>query len=346
MKKKLFIIILLFVLVFIITINIPVIQINHQESENDYSNWMKENIVNDIDILDLKMLGAHDAFSSEINIFSKADIYSDSIMKGVTGTLLKGFLVRQSVTQIGDTQELLKSGVRYFDIRLTYEDGKWTTKHNFTSSDFSDIIEDFVKYLKEYDGEVLVLDFQHIGGLEYDSDEDYKIFYDMLEQSGLLEYNYTNELKTLGQIKYNEITLNKTQSNVIIIDKFTKEDKETYHYDKSILSNWPNNDNFEQTIQFLVEESIDVNNLGDYEDAFIVMQAVTTIQMSLPGIAKAIKTWSLVERAESFNNYLLEHEDFPVLLESYQIIMVDYANSNSKGFVDNIMEVIIDLNTD
>ena len=346
MKRRTFKVTLLIILGLVIVLNIPIIQVNHQSSENDYSNWMSENIVNDINIVDIKMIGAHDAYSSEINVLSQPDEYAGSVMKGIPGTLLKGFLTKQSVTQITDTKGLLKSGVRYLDIRLTYNDEKWTTKHNFTSSDFSMVAEDLLNFLSEYDGEFLILDFQHIDGLDYDDADDYQMFIDMLEEAGLLEYNYTDELKSLGEITYNEITFNKTKSSVIIIDKFTKEGKQTYQYDQAIRSSWANDDDFDDTIDFLLEEGNLIDNSSDYDNAFVVMQAVTTMQMSLPGMVNTLKTWSLLERAADFNNYLIEHEEFPTLLNSYQIIMIDYANCNDDDFLDNMMQLVINYNTE
>lgn len=72
------------------------------------------------------------------------------------------------------------------------------------------------------------------------------------------------------------------------------------------------------------------------------MQAVTTMSMSPSGIINSVKTWSLVERAERFNEYLLDCENLELLMESMPIVMVDYATD--KEFVDEIMELIIDLN--
>ena len=332
-------------LLFIIIVNIPLISINHHETTNNYNNWMKDNLSNDAYLVDIKMLGAHDAFSSDINYFSAPDISADSIMTGIPGTLLKGYLVKQSVTQTTDTLGLLKNGVRYFDIRLTYDDGDWVTKHNFVSSDFNTITADFVSYLELYQGEFLTLDFQHIDGLDYNNDADYQIFIKMLEDSNLLAYQYVNNDKLLGEITYGDITNNGLNSKIIIIDKFTKDTKETYSYESTIRSSWANTDSFSETLAFLKEESIYVNSSGSLDNSFKVMQAVVTTQMSPQGIINSLTTWSLIERASNFNNYLISNQDFDIILDSLPIIMIDYANSNANSFVDNVMEIIINANT-
>lgn len=333
---------LIVLLLFIVVINIPLISLGNTVSNEDYSNWMSENLDNDSLAIDITMLGAHDAFSSEINYFSKADEYSASdIMKGTSGYFLKGFILRQSVTQTATPTELLESGVRYFDIRLSYSDEIWKTKHNYISSDFEVIAEEIITFLEENKGEFLILDFQHIHGIDYSSDVDYQLFYDMLEEYGLIDYAYDGSNKTLSEITYGDLTNDNTLSRVIIIDKFEHDNKLTFEYTNTIRASWANNDNFDETITFLVEEANEVNSLVDPINKFVVMQAVTTMQMDLDGIMNSFKTWSLIERAKLFNNALLDSTDFLDMLDTMPIIMVDYSNTNYEGFNDEIMELII-----
>ncbi len=335
---------LIALLFFILIINIPITSLNHTETTNDYNNWMKDNLSSDTLLIETKMLGAHDAFSSEINYASVPDVSADSIMTGLPGALLKGYLIKQSITQKTDSEGLLKNGVRYFDVRLTYNDGDWVTKHNFVSGDFTLIASNLVNYLETYQGEFLILDFQHIDGLDYSSETDYQIFLTMLDDVGLLEYEYVNNTKLLGEITYGDITNNATTSKVIIIDKFTKTDKETYLYESTIRSSWANTDSFTETMTFLNEESSYVASTSDLDNSFKVMQAVLTTQMDPQGIVDSLVSWSLIARADEFNNYLITTDDFNNLLETLPIVMVDYANCNTDDFVDNIMTIIIDAN--
>jgi hypothetical protein len=341
MLKKIIKIVALVLCIFIIGINIPITYIGNQISTNDYSNWMNESIDGNPKLVDVKMLGAHDAFSSEINFLSEVDPYASGIFKGVPGVLLKGLLVRQAVTQNANVNELLSSGVRYLDIRLTYKDNEWYTKHNYLAEQFEPIGENLVRYLDEYSGEFLILDFQHIDGIDYDSKEDYVIFEEMLERIGLLSYNYVSETKSLGDIRYLEITNNKTESKVIIIDKFTCEEKKTYYYETSIYSNWANNDDFESVFAFLQEDSVQVANDKNHEGSFKVMQAVTTMQSTPSGLIDGLRTWSLLNRASGFNDFLIFQEDFEEILNQLPIVMVDYSNTNENEFLDRIMEIII-----
>lgn len=337
---KVFLIVFLILVIFILILNIPIINLNHEATDYDYSNWMKENLESSDLVVDTAMLGAHDAFSSDINIFSDLDPYeTNGLMQGVTGVLIKGFTVKQAVCQVSDAKTLLESGVRYLDIRLSYFDETWYTKHNYISSEFQSIANQMTEFLNNNDGEYLILDFQHINGLDYDSLEDYIVFKDMLDDYGLLDYAYSvNDLSTLT---YGNLTNNGSESSVIIISKFANSENQVLQYDHTIISNWADSDDFEYVYQFLTEEAESVSN----EFAKLrVMQAVTTMQMNGAGVANAVANWSLIHRANNFNYYLINQEGFQDLLNDLPIIMVDYANSNSNEFNDNMMGIIIDFN--
>ena len=332
---------LMILILFIVLVNIPTTSIGNTVSDIDYSNWMSDNLNNDSLAIGITMLGAHDAFSNEINYFSRVDTYSaDDIMKGIPGAFLKGFIVSPPVAQKASPTELLESGVRYFDIRLSYTDGIWETKHNYVSGIFEDIALELTTFLDENDGEFLILDFQHIHGIDYNNDVDYQLFYGMLEEYGLTDYLYDSSNKSLNEITYGDLTNNNTLSRIIILDKFEKDNKLTYHYESSIRANWANDDDFEETISFLITEGNEISNLNPI-DTFVVMQAVTTMQMSPSGILNSFKTWSLLERASQFNSVLINSDEFLNMLDSMPIIMVDYADSNDDNFNDIIMDVII-----
>ena len=300
---------LLTIIGLVIIINIPIITLSHKSSKTDYSNWMADTLENNQLIVDTAMLGAHDAFTNEIDILSKLDPYeTNSIMQGATGVLVKGFITKQAITQISDADTLLKAGVRYLDIRLSYTEGQWITKHNYLSGDFEPITVQLTTFLEDNPGEFLILDFQHVSGVEYSSLDDYNLFIQMLDNYGLLDYAHiVNDLSTLT---YGDITSNGTESRIIIISKFDN---------SNIRSSWADSDDFDYVINFLEEEADFVETESIY-GKLRVMQAVTTMQMSGSGIANALSSWSLINRAKKFNAYLLEYEHFETFLNELPII--------------------------
>ncbi len=323
-------------------LNIPIITLFKNTNDQYYGYWMSENIDEETKVVDIAMLGAHDTFSYDINLFSPVDeLSADSIMKGATGFLVKGFIVRQSVTQVSNIENLLLSGVRYLDIRLTYEEGNWYTKHNYVSNDFLEQTPMIVSFLDTHPGEFLILDFQHIHGVDYAIEDDYNLFIDMLDESGLMDYAY--EVSDLSELTYGELTNDKTEAKIIIISKFVASTENVLYYNDSIRSNWANSDDFEQIFNYIQEDAVAISIERDY-GRFRVMQGVATMQMSGTGILKALGSWSLINRAKAFNDYLINVEDFEDLLVELPIVMVDYSDTEYKQFNTQIMEMIMDFN--
>lgn len=339
---KTILLVFLVVLGLLLVINLPIITLRNNATKTDYSNWMSETLDNNQKVVDVAMLGAHDAFTKDINLFSKLDPYeTDSIMQGATGVLVKGFIYRQSKTQLADAKELLNAGVRYLDIRLTLDGDKWYTKHNYIASEFEPIATQITSFLGENPGEFLILDFQHISGVDYEKSTDYDLFYDMLNEYGLLDY--ATQVNQLSSLTYGDLTNNGTQAKIIMISKFEDSSGYVLPYENNIRSNWANSDDFSYIMNYLQEEANTIQ-IDSVTDQFRVMQAVTTMQMSGSGIIKGLTSWSLINRAKNFNDYLINSESFEDLLPYLPIVMVDYANTNSHHFNDELMQTIMNYN--
>lgn len=347
--KKLRRIVLFFVLVLFLllsVVNAPWFLVNKKISVNDYSNWMSENISNDILVKDIVMLGAHDAFSYEIDIFSEVDNNSaDGLMQGFVGKVIKGFSIRQSKTQVVSVIDLLKSGVRYFDLRLSFNhtEDTYYTVHNYFSSPLNEVLSEIGLFLEENPGELIIIDIQHVYGVDYDSLNDFEEVYQYFEDSNILDYAYRNDLVALKDLTFGEVTSDKSKSGVVILSKFAYNNNLFWDYSDNIRSSWANKDNFEEVIGFLESEKEIINSTPSLQSKFRIMQAVTTMELSLPGILRSLSSWSLLNRAETFNRDLLNYEEFEELVNAMPIIMVDY--SSDADFVDEIMEMIIEYNS-
>lgn len=348
-------------LVLLVSINIPWSNFRHQSTDQDYSSWMSEHLDMEDLIINVSMLGAHDAFTAEMDFFSPADSLSaDSIQQGVIGLLIKGFSYRQSRTQVASATELLEAGVRYFDVRLSYneEEADWYTTHTYFSQNFSLILDEIALFLENHPGEFVILDLQHVYGVDYESEADFLEIYSLFFDAGMLDYAYPSDEKSLFEISVGDVTDSGASAGAIIISKFTQSTTDFFDYGSSIRSNWPNMDSFSDIFEFLEAEAgwidsgeaLTGNQLSgnliaqDSLTAFRVMQAVATMQMNGGGIVEAIRTWSLLERAKDFNQKLIAEENFELWLDAMPIVMVDYANTNQGDFLDQIMDIIIENN--
>lgn len=120
-------------------------------SNVDYSTVLKEaNISDDVKVIDIALLGAHDAFSDKINLTSTPDPGEDGIVaKKIVNAAFKGGLVRLSKAQKSNASQLLKKGVRYFDVRISYTEDGWYTKHALLSAPLRNYLEDIYRFLSE-----------------------------------------------------------------------------------------------------------------------------------------------------------------------------------------------------
>ena len=343
--RRIILFVLLTIVMLLSIVNIPWFFVSGKVTETDYSNWMNENISFDKKVIDIKMLGAHDALSADIDIFSDVDNKSsDSLMQGFVGKLIKGFSIRQSKTQVVGAKELLESGIRYLDIRISYNESEETyySVHNYFSSPLIDSLTEISLFLEENPGEFLILDIQHVYGVDYDNSEDFFDIYELFEEASLLDYAYSDDLIELKDITYGIATNNGSEASVMIFSKFTEDNNLFWDYESSIYSPWPNEDEYPKIVDFLEAETLVIDNSTVLQNKFRVMQAVATMEMSLTGIMRSFATWSLLGRAKDFNRYLLDYDNFFQLTEAMPIIMLDFASD--KDTVDEFMGLIISYN--
>jgi len=355
----------LLVIVLLLSLNVTAPFLKHVSTANDYSDWMGETLADSARIIDVAMLGAHDAFTANINIFSAIDEASaDSIQTGLTGQLIKGFSVKQSRTQVSDATTLFEAGVRYFDIRLTYNESEeaWYTTHTYFSEPFLDVLMQINDFLDAHPTEFVLLDIQHVNGVDLEDATAMTDAYDEIKalfiESGVEEHCYKADQLPLSQITYGDITVNQTQGGCLAMTKLLSPDALFFDYGASVRSAWPNTDDTETALAFLETEAMTIalaaamtgnqmseNPLAvDSLGAFRIMQAVLTMQMNVDGILQAIGEWTLLNRAVSFNAALLESPHFEAWLIAMPVVMVDYANGNQADWNDRVMTILLEFN--
>ncbi len=352
-------------LVFLTAINLPFTFLNRQASVRDYSDWMGETLSADQNVIDVAMLGAHDAFTAQINLFSPVDPFSAAeIQTGVVGALIKGFSVKQSKTQVSGVADLLRAGVRYFDIRLTYKEDQeaWYTSHSYFSGKLNPILDELEAFLADHPGEFLILDIQHVYGLDATDPADLATGFTEIQSlfaaSGLLDRAFPADAIPLSEVTYTDITQNKTRGGVLIFTKLPHSDPAFWDYALCIRSAWANTDDPAALYTFLSAEAEEIasgnaltgnqvpgiTDRTDAREGLRVMQGVLTMQMNGEGIVTALLDWSLLNKAAAFNPNLIAQDAFAEWLDQMPIVMVDYADSHHGNFLDNVMEIIMEKN--
>ena len=343
-----------------LVLNVPFTFLANPAPEGDYSAWMGETLALDRLVIDVAMPGAHDAFSSDVGLFSRVDALSaSSIQTGFTGLLIKGFSAKQSRTQVSTATELLEAGIRYFDVRLTYneKEAAWYTSHSYFSAEFAPILAEIETFLADHPAEFVFLDIQHVYGAE-GRDDAFGEIRTLFADSGLLDRAYPDDLESLADVTYGDVTEGKTKGGILIFTKLENADPSFWSYGASIRSAWANTDDPQTCFDFLAAEADLIRSgdaltgnqmtenpeAADARGGLRVMQGVLTMQMNGSGILTAIGGWSLLNRAAAFNPELIAQADFADWLSAMPVVMVDYADSSHGDFLDFLMEILLQYN--
>ncbi len=143
MKKKLFIILISFLLVIVLTALGIIINGHYFKSGEDIANlsngaWMNY-IDDDTLLIDIAMPGSHDSGTDTMNWLGRTQGYA-----------------------VG---EQLLMGARYFDIRVNKTDEGLVIFHSIINGrSFDSVLSDIIEFMEENPSEVLILDFQHFDG--------------------------------------------------------------------------------------------------------------------------------------------------------------------------------------
>lgn len=324
-----------------------------EESQGEFSRVIREGIAYDQNplIKDIAMLGAHDAFSHDIHLFSSLDPAESSsslVSQTPLRWLLGGVFVRYSKAQTVGTASMLSRGVRYFDIRVSYHNDSWMTKHGLISNHLSHYLLPFIDFLSTNPGEFVILDFQHVylGSQSY-ADLIQAIISMKIDQQSIFDFVHYSSSTPIHQLTYDEVTYQKTKGGVVILFNTSPELSQFKHYSRLpneglIRSTWHDTANLHTLIESIHEEHRRIQALR--ERPFLsVNQAQRTSNFSLKGISDTLFGWSLLSMAKEGNARLLE-EDWISWLETMPILMVDFATTNHRGFNVLVNEGLIAYN--
>ncbi len=325
-----------------------------EESQGQFLHVVQEGIANNQNplIQDIALLGAHDAFSHDIQLFSPVDP-GESPDALVSQTPLRFFMggvfVRYAKAQTVGTQKLLERGVRYFDVRVSFHESEWVTKHGLISNQLHHYLLPIISFLNDHPGEFVILDFQHV----YLANQTYSDLITSIDSmtvdnQSLFDFIHYSTQTPIHALTYDDVTQGKTQGGVVLLLNTSEEESDYRHYsrkaiDGNIRSTWHNTANLNTLISRIHDEHEAIKALP--ERTFLsVNQAQRTSDFSLSGIADTLIGWSLITMAKVGNIRLLQEENWMDWLSTMPIFMVDFATSNHDGFNVLVNEAIIAYN--
>ena len=315
----------------------------------------------------IAMLGAHDALSEGMKYNSKAAEGETGIMVHPAVKILgKGLVVRLSRTQNASARELLLSGVRYLDVRVTKSYGDYYAYHIYLSNYLRRYLVEVVEFLETHEGEFIIFDIQHFLREEKETDEERRTqMIELINYIGsiktehgnsLLDFVYYNaEENPLSELRYNDVTQSGTKGGVIILTKgyqtqysYKRDNDATYEdqsYD-SIRSYWHDSNINQEMIQGIEDEYLYLSNHKDLiEGKFVVNQAQKTALQANKTLVRSLLGWSVLDMNARFNRKMVKNEDFSKWLSVMPIYMVDNATSRKGKFNKKVNELIMKYNS-
>lgn len=322
-----------------------------------YAHVMKDaSIADDTKVVDIAMLGAHDAFSHKIDLLSKPDPGDDGIVQNqAINAFFKGGIVRVSKAQTASATTLLNRGVRYFDVRISRVGETWMTKHGLLDSELKDYVRDIYAFLKDKPEEFIVFDIQHI----YLGEASISTFLDDLVEFTLPEENltlnhflhYTTHIP-LGELTYADVKGIERGGIIILLndDESATPEQQKLFYERgngedvplSIRSKWHNQRSVSSIIPLIDEEKAYLE--AQLETPYFRVNQAQLTPDYLKDPLGTLLHWSLINLASQSNDALLQHENFDGWLLAMPIFMVDFANSRQGDFNTKINEKIIAFN--
>ncbi|MDR0831589.1 MAG: hypothetical protein LBM99_01680 [Bacillales bacterium] len=313
----------------------------------DYTNIINESVSNvEARIVDIKMLGAHDAFTDKLNLFSAND---ENAEPGITNEwpsyFIRGLITRMAKAQNIGSTAMLKAGVRYFDIRASYHKSEWQTTHAYISDKLENYLRPIIEFLHSNNGEVVILDFQeiHLNTLNIVDFIDY-LSNVKVNDKNIFDFVTYDVSVPIKDLTYKDVTSNKSKSGAVLLFYNQEQNAEhPYYYQRNetTISKW--HDKMDNKEMFSCIES-EYNRILEDEsnlDLIRINQAQKTFAIGL----KMFTNWSLITMADSLNGeYIKKIDQTSKWFEAMPIFMVDHVNSNSHNFNKVINETIIELN--
>ena len=327
---------------------------------SEYGNVLSDSIDNlDAKIVDIAMLGAHDAFSNRINKKSEPNPNEDGIVHNkFVNAIGKGLVVRMSRAQTSMPENMLNAGVRYFDVRITKVEDDYYTCHGYLSDKLDLYIKDIVNFLETHTGEYVIIDIQHFYAEGNDNDN-FNALFDYIRNikgnngTNLFDYvHYDSSIDQLRDLKYGKVVSNKSSAGVVIFAK-THNFNEIYYRDGDArygISNYENvyslwhEQNKSSTMLECIENEYNYLSENDFSNLLIINQAQKTGFIMDKRIIRSLFSWSIIDMAKNFNEVLVSDKDrFIKWLDKMPVFMVDNVTS-SKSFVEKANEYINSFN--
>jgi len=229
------------------------------------------------------------------------------------------------ILQTPALDSLARRGVRFFDLRASFADGKWYASHGFLAQPLDECLRELVRFLGETQREFLVVSLYSVEG-GYTSELMDWIAGVTEQGSSLLDFmRYDPSEIPLEELRYRDVT--RGGSGVVIAPGW------------QVYGPWHDTNDPEALVRGVAKQNERLKaDMGWWGEFFRWTQTQLTAQTGWPELMRAVPDWSLLRMAYRLNYRLLEY--LPDWLPQMPVFSVDYADNMNHGFNDRAVEII------
>ena len=321
-------------------------------------------------LIDISMLGSHDADTNLLSMKSETDESTSQGMKILAGAG-KGISYRFARTQTISVGEQLLQGSRFLHLKYSYTHGDWYATHTLVSGIFRDYIIQVMEFCETHPGEIVVLKL-HPCGLTNSKKTygDFQTYLSTITLNGRTIYDYVHYADTdvyaegtgdvlIGDLRYNDLTLNGTAAGVVLLEtrerdkeyRPEQEGEETIYKHKFFdleshtIDPWHQRNTtkaLKNAIQTTCEEL--EKDAYTYTKLRVIQSQACMSTKGIEDIFTDLFGCSLLRIAEKHNIKVIEDERINYWLDVMPILQADFINTDNGDYNNKVNALMLARN--
>lgn len=321
-------------------------------------------------LVDISMLGSHDSNTDQITMKSETEEFASGAIKFLT-KIGKGLSYRFAKTQTISVGQQLLQGSRYFHFKYSYTKGDWYATHTLVSGLTKGYILQILEYCDTHPGEIAIIKFQSNNLLDSGKTfADFHTFLADIKYNGKNIYDYvhygdvdifakdTGGVK-IGDLRYNDLTLNGTSAGLVLIDSREKEvhyvpemegDPTPYKYkffdlESHSIQPWHARNSSKALMNSIQKTCEEIEKDPNTFNKLRVIQSQACI--STKGFVDIINDMfggSLLHIAEKHNIKVITDERINYWLDTMPVLMADFINTEQGDYNNKVNALMLERN--
>ena len=314
----------------------------------DFTRAIRDNVPMSARVIDIAMLGTHNAFSHAITRNSPLDPNDDTVpaQHPILLTIAPGTFARFGRNQLSDASGLLHRGVRYFDVRISYADG-WYTENTLLSAPLRNYIYEVIEFLQRNPGELVIFDINDArfgGAVDFD---DMWNYISSVAVNGQTLFDFVHNPphhSPLYELTLYDATLGGQAGGVIIFAR-TADYPGSFHYDRyqNVRRIFHEQRNTADNIAKINAEHQYLQQ-GHHDNLMRISQSQLAPALWGPELVNSLLGWSYIRANAVHNAAIIDYEGLAEWLTTLPIQMFGAADSSLGDFNERIMGVINEFN--